>query len=102
MWAALTKFDAESKNAVLSLASTEMIFGHVMTELVEATSQSFCCGVKVKKRRGHSGRVYEVSFDPDAQSSNSIAQFLPNIRSNKPSGVIVNDAEPDFCRVVTH
>jgi hypothetical protein len=104
MWAALTKFDAESKNAVLSLASTVMIFGHVMTELAEATEQSFCGGVKVKKpRRGHgSGRAYEVSFDPDAQSSNSIAQFLPNVRSNKSSRVIVNDAEQDLCCAVTH
>jgi hypothetical protein len=97
MWAALTKFDAESKNAVLSIATIEKMFGYIMTELVEATKEGYCCGVKVKKpRRGHgSGRIYQVSFDPNSPRNNSLAHLLPNIHSNNSHRVIVNDADTE-------
>jgi hypothetical protein len=78
MWSALTKFDAESKNAVLSLAPSNAVFGRIMTELAEATKNIFCRGVKVKKLpRGNSGRVYQVSFDPKEPKPTSIAQLFP-------------------------
>ena len=67
IWSSLTKFDAESHKSILGIAPSAKIFGRIMTELAEATKDSFCNGVKVAKLpRGHSGRGYSVTFDDSA------------------------------------
>lgn len=72
MWSALTKYDTESAFSVRALAPSDRVFGRIMTELLEATKDSFCHGVKVTKPpRGHSGRRYRVEFEPEGPESGS-------------------------------
>jgi hypothetical protein len=75
IWVALTKHNADSASSIKALAGSERPLGNILKELVKATKNDFCHGIKVTYNRGHDGRRYSFKFEENSERSKKLEKI---------------------------